>query len=61
MTQERNKSFLLNVDTLVFPALSTEQEFNITSIQDDEIESNEIEVINIESIEDSILLHFQYL
>jgi len=61
LTQEKNKSFLLNVDTLVFPALSTEQEFNITSIQDDEIESNEIEVINIESIEDSIFLHFQYL
>ena len=61
MTQEKNKSFLLNVDTLVFPALSTEQEFNITFIQDDEIESNEIEVINIESIEDSIFLHFQYL
>ena len=53
---ENKKDFSLDVDTLVFPALSTEQEFNITSIQDDEIESNELAVINIESIEDSIFL-----
>ena len=53
---ENKKDFSLDVDTLVFPALSTEQEFNITSIQDDEIESNELAVINIESVEDSIFL-----
>ena len=53
---ENKKDFSLDVDTLIFPALSTEQEFNITSIQDDEIESNELAVINIESIEDSIFL-----
>ena len=53
---ENKKDFILDVDTLIFPALSTEQEFNITSIQDDEIENDELAVINIESIEDSIFL-----
>ena len=53
---KNKKDFLLDVDTLVFPALSTEQEFNITSIQDDEIEGNELAVINIESEKDSIYL-----
>ena len=53
---EIKKDFVLDFDTIVFPALSTEQEFNITSIQDEEVESNELAVINIESIEDSIFL-----
>ena len=53
---ENKKDFILDIDTLIFPALSTEQEFNITSIQDDEIENDELAVINIESIEDSIFL-----
>ena len=40
----------------MFPALSTEEEFSITTIQDSEIESDELAIFNIESIEDSIYL-----
>ena len=53
---ENNKDYIFDIDTLTFPALSTEQEFSVTSIQDSEVEGNEIAVINIESTEDSIFL-----
>ena len=45
---ENNKDYIFDLDTLTFPALSTEQEFSVTSIQDSEVEGNEIAVINIE-------------
>ena len=54
---ENNKDYIFDVDTLTFPALSTEQEFSVTSIQDSEVEGNEIAVINIESTEDLSLIH----
>tara|TARA_B100000575_G_scaffold98064_1_gene78241 strand:- start:12354 stop:15317 length:2964 start_codon:yes stop_codon:yes gene_type:complete len=53
---ENKIDFELNLDTIIFPALSKEQEFSITTIKDDEIESDELAILNIESIEDSIYL-----
>ena len=36
--------------------MSIEQEFSITTIQDNEIESDELAILNIESINDSIYI-----
>ena len=53
---ENEIDFELNKDTIIFPPLSIEQEFSITTIQDNEIESDELAILNIESINDSIYI-----
>ena len=52
----QDEDYKISVDSLSIPALTTEIDFNITSIQDEVDEVDEVAVINIESITDSIIL-----
>ena len=52
----QDEDYKISVDSLSIPALTTEIDFNITSIQDEVVEVDEVAVINIESITDSIIL-----